>query len=152
MQVTVQGCSANRLNEKITISFESPSAEEFRALRCSIEWSDINDSLVCDGLVNSLFCVCLRDCSTQKLLAFGRVIGDGALYFYIQDVMVAATHQGQGLGSVIMQEIEQYLDRVTQKGATVALLAAQGKESFYKKYGYKERSGNLLGLGMCKFI
>ena len=51
-----------------------------------------------------------------------------------------------------MNEIELYLAKTTSTGSTVGLLAAKGKESFYLKYGYLERTGNPLGNGMCKFI
>ena len=82
----------------------------------------------------------------------GRVVGDGAMYFYIQDVIVTPTHQGQGLGHQIMLNIEEYLQSAAAQGATVGLLAAKGKEPFYQRYGYVSRPNTLLGNGMCKFV
>ena len=74
------------------------------------------------------------------------------MFFYIQDLVVIRDYQGQGLGEVLMQNIENYLRETAQKGATIGLFAAKGKESFYSRFGYQSRTGDNLGLGMCKFV
>ena len=51
-----------------------------------------------------------------------------------------------------MSKVEGYLFESAKKGATIGLLSAQGKESFYGHYGYTQRPNELLGHGMCKFI
>ncbi len=51
-----------------------------------------------------------------------------------------------------MQNLESYLSKVVAKGTTIGLLSASGKEAFYSRHGYKERTGFPLGLGMCKFV
>jgi len=80
------------------------------------------------------------------------VIGDGAMYFYIQDVIIHPEHQNKGLGSKIMNTLIAHLESCCAPGATIGLLAAHGKESFYLKFGFKPRDGQSLGLGMCRFI
>jgi GNAT superfamily N-acetyltransferase len=82
----------------------------------------------------------------------GRIVGDGAMYFYIQDVIVDPSYQGTGVGSILMDHIEHYLSIAAQKGSTVGLLAAKGKEDFYIRYDYMLRPSNTLGSGMCKFV
>ena len=88
----------------------------------------------------------------EKLVAIGRVMGDGAMYYYIQDVVVRPTHQGLGLGNQIMQQIEKYLLENASKNAAIGLFAAKGKEGFYQKYGYLVRDGQKLGQALCKFV
>ncbi len=85
-------------------------------------------------------------------MAIGRVMGDGAMYYYIQDVVVRPTHQGLGLGNQIMQQIEKYLLENASKNAAIGLFAAKGKEGFYQKYGYLVRDGQKLGQALCKFV
>ena len=82
----------------------------------------------------------------------GRVVGDGAMYFYIQDVIVDPYYQQVGIGSVVMEYIEHYLSVSAKKGSTIGLLAAKEKEAFYAKYGYIKRPNDSLGNGMCRFI
>jgi len=82
----------------------------------------------------------------------GSVVGDGALFFYIQDVVVAPTHQKLATGPVLIEHIESYISENAEQGSTVALMAAQGKEDFYHRYGYQQRLTATLGQGMCKFL
>ena len=81
-----------------------------------------------------------------------RVVGDGALFFYIQDIVVAPTHQKLGIGAVLMEHIESYISENAEQGSTVALMAAQGKEDFYHRYGYQQRPTAMLEHGICKFL
>lgn len=82
----------------------------------------------------------------------GRVVGDGYMYFYVQDVVVSPEYQGQGIGLMLVDKIEGYLTSAASKGATIGLLSAKGKEGFYRQYGYIDRPSESLGMGMCKFI
>lgn len=51
-----------------------------------------------------------------------------------------------------MIRVETYLATACPTGATVGLLAAKGKEPFYRRYGFIERDGTELGKGMCRFV
>lgn len=135
---------------KYNLLLERPSAQEFCNLRSKIGWGELEKNLAEQSLEHSLFHVTIRD--DDKLIGMARIVGDGAMYFYIQDVIVDPDYQGQGLGDLLMEKVEGYLANNVQKGATVGLLAAKGKESFYTRYGYLERPSNSLGKGMCKFI
>lgn len=137
-------------SKEYEISFNSPQVEDFANLRLQIGWGAIDLCLAKQSLDNSLFQVAIYH--HEKLIAMGRVVGDGFMYFYIQDVIVDPQYQGKGLGNVIMEQIENYLSKVAVKGSTIGLLAAKGKEEFYRKFKYIERSGEPLGKGMCKFI
>jgi len=136
--------------EKYNVFFESPTVESFVQLRAKIGWGETGSTMAKKSLECSLFHVVIY--YQAQLVAMGRIIGDGAMYFYIQDVIVDPDHQSQGLGKMIMENIESFLTQNAKKGATIGLLAAQGKEEFYKAWGYLERTGAPLGKGMCKFI
>lgn len=133
----------------IKYSTSPPSANEFVTLRQLVGWGTLNESLAQASLECSLFTVSAY--LNQELIAMGRVVGDGYMYFYIQDVIVHPKYQGLGLGEGIMEHIESYLASNCRPGATTGLFAAQGKEGFYRKYDYMERCGDILGKGMCKF-
>jgi len=137
------------LSEYIT-TLESPSVEEFSILRTKIGWGVIDFEMTRNSLANSLFHVVIRDQS--KLIGMGRVVGDGSMYFYIQDVVVDPDYQKQGIGNILMVQIEAYLLEAAKKGSTIGLLAAKGKESFYTRFGYTLRPSDSLGNGMCKFV
>ncbi len=132
------------------IVHQSPDVKEFIRLRKSIGWDEIDFELAKNSLNNSLFNVSIYD--KDSLIGMGRIVGDGHMYFYVQDVIVEPKYQNKGLGAMVMKEIELYLSENAKKGSTIGLLAAKGKEGFYTKYGYYERSGDPLGKGMCKFV
>lgn len=131
-------------------ALDSPSVEEFADLRRHVGWGETDTDMASRSLANSLFHVVIRD--QEKLIGMGRVVGDGAMYFYVQDVVVHPDYQGLGLGDALMTKIEQYLRQAAVKGATIGLMAAKGKEVFYSRYGYVVRPSASLGNGMCKFV
>lgn len=129
---------------------QAPKASDFVALRALIGWGTTPVELAQSSIDSSLYTVSAYH--GEQLVATGRVVGDGYMYFYIQDVIVHPDSQGLGLGAKIMEYIESYLSKVCNKGATVGLFAAKGKEGFYQKFDYIERSGEPLGKGMCRFV
>jgi len=60
------------------------------------------------------------------------VIGDGGLYFYIQDVIVHSEYQNQGFGKVLMKEFMNYISANAKTGAFIGLMAAKGLEKYYE--------------------
>ncbi len=59
----------------------------------------------------------------------GRVVGDGAVYFYIQDIVVHPEHQGKGIGENIMSALMTYLQENAPDKAFIGLFASKGKRS-----------------------
>ncbi len=138
--------------DKVKVQIESvqPEVDEFIRLRSKVGWGETPASVAETALNNSLYCVVAR--CENAVIGFGRIVGDGAMFFYIQDLIVDPDYQGLGIGHLLMQQLESYLNQAANKGATVGLLSARDKEDFYARYGYMERTGEPLGLGMCKFI
>ncbi|MEL0640523.1 GNAT family N-acetyltransferase [Pseudoalteromonas aliena] len=132
------------------VELKAPVLNEFANLRTQVKWRNPDDKRLKASIENSLFWVTVYD--TDKLIGTGRIVGDGAMYFYIQDVIIAPSYQSKGIGHLVMTHIKNYLSNTCSNGATIALLSAHGKESFYTQYGYVKRDGDGLGLGMCKFI
>lgn len=85
------------------------------------------------ALPNSLFGV--HVVHDNKVVAMGRVVGDGALNFDIVDIAVDPSYQGQGLGTEIMQAIMDYLDQAAMPSAYITLMA--DVPALYKKFGFK---------------
>ncbi|MDK1286293.1 GNAT family N-acetyltransferase [Pseudoalteromonas umbrosa] len=135
---------------KLKINTIGPSAKEFVQLRADVGWGDTDLSMATMSLEQSLFHVTAR--MDSQLVGMGRVIGDCALFFYIQELAVHPNYQQTGIGGMLMVQIESWLCDNAPKGATISLMSARGKESFYRRYGYDLRTGMPLGYGMCKLI
>ena len=78
----------------------------------------------------------------------GRVIGDGACFFQIVDIAVDPAYQSQGLGKLIMKNVESYLALVAIEGSYVSLIG--DKPEFYEKLGYLHTAPS--GYGMYKIL
>ncbi|EZH71348.1 hypothetical protein ATO12_08135 [Aquimarina atlantica] len=130
--------------KNIVIKKNQLSAEEYQFFRQAVGWSYIEKSVVEKSLNNELFSVCIYQ--NHKITAMGRVVGDGAIYFYIQDIMVLPQYHNMGFGNLIMKEIEQYLTLNTSSNSFIGLIAANGVKGFYEKFGYKAREVNAPGM------
>ncbi|MFX0172516.1 MAG: GNAT family N-acetyltransferase, partial [Candidatus Hodarchaeota archaeon] len=82
---------------------QSPSIEEYQKLRNAVGWPSVSDQAVERSLKNSLYTVCAY--IGNKMVGIGRVIGDGGIYYYIQDVIVLPQFQRRGIGRKIMTSI-----------------------------------------------
>ena len=123
-----------------------PDPAEYNHLRESVGWGTYEKEVVESSLPRSLFCVCAV--LNEKVVAMARVIGDSGLVYYVQDVIVLPEHQGQGIGTRLMDAVMAYLRTHVSPNSVVGLMAANGKESFYEKYGFITRPSDQFGCGM----
>ena len=127
-----------------TIEKRPLKTEEYQLLRASTNWPVHTDETVAKALRSDLFSVCVLEKGNP--IGIGRIVGDGALYYYIQDVIVLPDYQKRGVGKLVMMEIEKYLNKNCAKNAFIGLMAAKGVEGFYKKFGYVLRSEDAPGM------
>ncbi len=116
----------------------APTVEEYQGLRSAVGWGEMTDEGVAEGLSNALWSAVLE--LDGRAVGCARVVGDGGLYFYLQDVIVLPEHQGRGQGARLMDALMTYLERSARPGAFVGLMAAIGAETFYERYGFRRRS------------
>lgn len=128
------------------ISFATPDAAQFKALRDECGWGKLNLAHAQSALLSSIMTASHYDGKT--LIAFGRVIGDGILNVYLQDVIVAPLYRGRGLGDAIVTKLVSRLTVTLPDTATIGLLAARGKAGFYARHGFTRRPGPHHDAGM----
>lgn len=139
--------SENYSFQKNTLNFE-----DYCSLRESVEWLNFDDEQMKRGLANSLLTISVsRD---GKTVGMGRLIGDGGMYYTIVDVVVRPEHQGKGIGSRIIDMIQEYVSSQTPPGgrSSIQLIAEKGKEEFYLKKGFKMIPHEFCGSGMRMVI
>lgn len=127
------------------------SVEDYISLRKIVGWGSPDDRGAIEvGLKNTVYSVCIE--REEKIIGYGRIIGDGGFTFYIQDIIVLPTYQGMGLGSRVMTELMEYITKTCPVGSMVGLMSARGKEDFYKRFGFIERPNEMYGAGMIQFV
>ena len=72
-----------------------------------------------------------------ELAGMGRVIGDGAMYFHVHDVVVAPRHQSAGVGKALMHAVIDRLLETATPDAKISLFAADGAADFYRRLGFE---------------
>lgn len=135
------------MNRDLVFKEEPPTAKEYIEMRKNAGWFAYKDlDAVERGFANSLYNISVR--KNGKLIAMGRVIGDGSVYFYIQDIIVSKEYQKKGIGTQIMNKIMSYIDTVAMNNARVGVFTALNKEPFYEKFDFIARPNETAGCGM----
>ena len=125
--------------------------EDYVSLRSSVGWNNIAEEQVATSINNAI--LNLTVVQKDKIIAMGRLIGDG-IYYLIVDVVVRPEYQGQGIGSTITEMFLEYVEEHTPAGgrSSVQLIAEKGKEDFYMNKGFKLLPHEFCGSGMRKII
>ncbi len=89
------------------------------------------------GLDHSLCCVVLTDIETNQVVGMGRLIGDGACHCEVVDICVLPAYQKRGLGKIVMQKLDDYIQKNLPESCYVGLLAENNQSKLYEKYGFK---------------
>jgi GNAT superfamily N-acetyltransferase len=134
---------------EIKLVEDLPAAADYNRLRAAVGWGRLDLALVSAALPHSLYGVCAF--VGETLVGMARVIGDGGLVFYIQDVIVLPDHQGQGIGARMMAAVMEYIRAHASQNSVIGLMSAKGKENFYTRYGFSARPNEKLGCGMTIF-
>ena len=133
---------------KFKLEIRTITPEEYQLLRGTTGWSILEKKTVVEALKKDLFSVCVMN--GTKTVGIGRVIGDGAIYFYLQDIIVLPEYHKKGVGTLLMNAIDGYLREVAGQHSFIGLMAAQDTIGFYQKFDFKKRPEN--GPGMYKII
>ena len=125
--------------------------EEFIRLRVDAGAMEVPYAQAEKALENGLFTVSAYH--EEKLIGMGRLVGDGSMYWYIQDVAVLPEYQRKGIGSAIVERLISHSQgSLTAPWASIGLTARKGKEPFYEKLGFTRLPNDGCGAGMRKGI
>lgn len=130
---------------------QTPSAEEFNYLTNFVGWGTRENLIVEEALKNTLYSLCVYD--DDRLIGYGRIIGDKTIFLYIQDIMVIPEYQNKHIGTVIMENLLKQIKEYKKINPNIRtyLGASKGKEPFYEKFGFISRPNEDLGAGMILY-
>ena len=132
----------------ISIKENVNSVEEFNYLYDAVGWGSYDKKVSEKALANTMYSVSVYD--DDKIIGYGRIIGDGICFLYIHDVMVTPKYQNKKIGSQIMDKLLEKVNqiKVENPNVRVYLGASKGKENFYERFGFITRENANLGSGM----
>ena len=117
------------------VVYRSPTVEEFAALTAAVGFKAHPPEAIRIGLANSWCAVCAV--AGSEIAGVGRIVGDGALHFYVTGIMVAPSHQRCGVGSAIVEALLVKVKEVPYANALVEALPLPGLERFYARFGFR---------------
>ncbi|MCP3922940.1 MAG: GNAT family N-acetyltransferase [Desulfobacterales bacterium] len=130
------------------IEHRSPTISEYKKLRSSVGWWPTDEKAIEVALDKSLFSVVATE--KNNTVGIGRIVGDGGLYYYIQDLIVHPELQKNGIGKQLMEELMSFIKSNAKPGSFIGLMSAKGMSKYYESYGFKARDAD--GPGMFKVI
>lgn len=117
------------------------TAKDFIRLKVATGFMDRPIEQVEKALNNDLFDV--TAVYNGEVIGMGRLVGDGYMYWYLQEIIVLPEFQGLGIGKKIVNRLLDYIRENTEPGTivSVGLTAAAGKDTFYEKFGFSKSLG-----------
>lgn len=121
-------------------------------LRRQVGWPVLTDRQAECAVNKCLYNVCAY--MDGEPVGMGRIVGDGAVISYVQDLVVLPKAQGQHVGSAILDKLKAYVEGITEPGSRMmlCLMCAKGREPFYERHGFIARPTDTLGPGMIMYI
>ena len=70
----------------------------------------------------------------------GRIVGDGAVICYIQDLIIIPEYQSRHIGSMLIERLIAYVKSITLKDSRMmlCLMCAKGREVFMKNMDLRQ--------------
>ena len=133
-------------NIMIRFALRPPNAIEFIKLRAETDWGTPSPIKVERALSHSPWGIVAFD--QDQLIGMARCVGDGVLILYLQDVIIAGTHRGRGIGRQLISTLIRHLEDHCDPDCMIGLFAAKGQSGFYKSLGFGKRDNPYYGPGM----
>ena len=128
------------------------TVEGYNHLRRSVGWQPLAPEQAAAGLRGTAFLVAAME--EGRTVGMARLISDGGYIAFLADVVVLPEYQGQGIGRAMMERVMAYIGGQMKEGWRIqmVLVAAEGKEAFYEKFGFTARPGENAGAGMAQWL
>ena len=110
-----------------------PTPSEYRHLREATGLSPRSRKAAERGLPNTVHGVVVVH--EGETIGMGRIVGDDGSFYQIVDIAVLPDHQGQGLGTRIVEALMAYLQENAPPTAYVSLMA--DVDGFYERFGFE---------------
>ncbi len=136
----------------ITIKMNTIDVQDYLMVRSKVGWITLLEKQAKTALEHSICTIGAYE--NDQLIGMGRIVGDGAVICYIQDLIVVPEYQSKGVGSMILEHLVEYVKCIQKENSQMmlCLMCAKGREEFYEKHGFIARPTESLGPGMIQYL
>ena len=131
-----------------TIEHRLPTVTEYKALCESVGWGQVMNFDVAEQALEKSVTGVVALNEYGQTIAMGRIVGDGSIYFYIQDIVVAPDYQKSGIGTAILTSLFEYIRMNAPAKSFIGLFSVPDAIEFYQKFTLEQR--DLVGLFTVK--
>lgn len=134
---------AAKIADQVVLQNDVLQPQDFVRLRVLTGFADIPIEHAKRALDGGLINVSAK--YGDRLIGMGRMVGDGAMYWYLQEIIVLPEYQKQGVGTKTVNHLVDYAvsHSTTGKFTTIGGVSAKGKEEFYRKLGIEVISNGI---------
>ncbi len=138
--------NSSDLPETIVIVERRPTVDEYQQLTASVGWK-VKDNVLAEKLVEApLFCAIAEEISTTEVVGCVLLLGDGASFYYVKDLMVHPEWEKKRVGTALMQKLNEWIDENAAPDSLIGLYTGEHLAPFYRQFGFTE------SFGMCRRI
>ena len=109
------------------------NVKEYNELYDAVGWGAYSDDITKKALDNTFYSVSIYD--EDKIIGYGRLIGDTICFMYIHDIMVLPDYQSKKIGTMIMNKLLEKINELKKENPDILVYlgASKNKEGFYEK-------------------
>ncbi len=140
------------MKQEVQYKENTITVQEYLYLRDSVHWIPLSLEQAERALANSIYTVCAYD--NGKPVGMGRMVGDGVVIVYVQDLIVHPDLQSRGVGKELLRRLISHAKEIRLPGTQLMLdlMCAKGREQFYSHMGFLARPTETLGPGMIMYL
>ena len=121
---------------KINLKENNKNVQEFNFLYNSVGWGAYDKNISKKALDNTFYSISIYD--EDKIIGYGRLIGDNICFIYVHDVMVLPEYQSKKIGTLIMSKLLEKINEIKMENPNlrVYLGASKNREKFFLQFVY----------------
>ncbi len=123
------------------------TVQQFEYLYNSTKWEEFSSHQIEISLQKDLYHVSAW--IDNEIVGMGRLLGDGSMYWYIQNLIILPKYQCRGVGTAIMNNLLEFVRNNSPSNShiIVGLMCSEYTAPFYQRFKFDIRPCNNLGPG-----
>lgn len=132
---------------QIIVQENNLTIQQFEYLYNSTKWDPFSSNQIGSSLKNDIYHVSAW--IDDEIIGMGRLLGDKAMYWYIQNLIVLPEYQSIGVGTTIMNYLLAFVRKnsISSSQVVIGLMCSEHTAPFYQKFSFDIRPCNSLGPG-----
>lgn len=136
------------LNDAYELVPSPPALSDYLRLRRESGLTPKAPEQALGALENSWAFCHVRERSTGRTIAMGRLLGDGGWYFHVADMATDPGHQRQGIGRAVLEYLLERIRVSAPPGAYVSLIGDGPGQPLYRALGFSDVGPRSMGMAL----